>query len=173
MIRTLPRPLSGIRFGDYVFSEPIPLDRLFLPPHSTGVYAILIPDATWGPRDFQPLFFGEFAHGRYAITAAELSLSYRAAAGKNLYIAVLAIPEAHAGELASLKSKFIHDYRPICNRDEVSEMAVETARRLEQLERRAYEQEIQLKLMLGAFGQVMHHPPAETKKKQAGFMSRD
>jgi hypothetical protein len=173
MIRTLSRPLTGIRFGDYVFTEPIPLDRLFLPPHSTGVYAILIPDPTWGPRDFQPLFFGEFAHGRYSITAAELSLSYRAAAGKSLYIAVLGIPEAHAGDLASLKQKLIYAYRPICNRDDGSDMAIETARRLEQLERRTYEQELHLKLMLAALGQMMPQPLVETKKKPAGFMSRD
>src|SRR5712664_388027 len=99
MIRTLSRPLAGIRFSDYVFTEPIPLDRLLLPSHSTGVYAVLMPDPTWAPRDFQPLFFGEFANGHCSITAAELSWWYRAAAGKSLYIAVLAIPEAHTGEL--------------------------------------------------------------------------
>ena len=173
MVRMLCRPIGGICFGECVFSEPVPVDRVSLPVHSSGVYVILTPDPTWGPRHFQPLFFGEFANGRCSVTASELSFWYRAAGGRSLSIAVLGIPEVHAGELASLKRKLIDHYHPICNRDDGSEMAFETARRLEQLERRAYEQDIQLKLMLAAFGQMVHQPPADTKKKPAGFMSRD
>jgi len=167
------RPVGGIRFGNCVFSEPVPLDRACLPVNSTGVYVILTPDPTWGPRHFQPLFFGEFAGGLHcSITTTELSLCYRAAAGKGLLISVLAMPGAHVGDVILLKRRLIQDYAPICNRNDDSAIAIEMARRLETLERMTSHQELVLKLALGALGQ-MAHPHPETKKRIVGFITGD
>jgi hypothetical protein len=134
---------------------------MFLPSHATGLYVILTPDPTWGPRDFQPLFFGEFANGRQgSVTATQLSSWYRGSAGKGVYVSAFTIPEAHMPELSALKQRLIQDYQPICNREEDVSIVMTD------------QQQLVLKLALAVLGQTVQAQP-ETKKRSAGFIRRD
>ena len=51
-------PQVGIRFNNRIFREPVPLS-LALAPVSSGIYAILVADASWRPRPFRVIYFGE------------------------------------------------------------------------------------------------------------------
>src|SRR5437867_13404479 len=79
---------AGIRFADYVFSEPVPLAICVTMPQSMGVYAVLVPDATWGPRHFQPIFFGVLNGQRQSqLTPDDYRRCLGATAGEHLYVA--------------------------------------------------------------------------------------
>ena len=96
MNRLVPRTPIGIRFGDYVFSAPVPQGRFILPPRSAGVYVVLMPDPTWGPWHLQPLFFGEFgAQQETQMTAAQQMSCLKVAAGRTLFFAAYAVPQSH------------------------------------------------------------------------------
>ena len=49
---------DGIRFDNRTFTEPAPLP-LARPPVSSGIYAVLAPDAACRPRPFRAIYFGE------------------------------------------------------------------------------------------------------------------
>src|SRR5262245_16711925 len=102
---------TGIRFADYLFSEPVPLASLAAA-HTTLIYVVLTPDATWGPRQFQPLFFGECKHSRGLIDVRpdQYLLWLRAAAGRPLYIATLSTPWLHPAELTRITRELVHTY---------------------------------------------------------------
>src|SRR5262245_33668198 len=109
MNRYLSRIPLGIRFASYVFTEPVPMDRFALPLRLDGVYALLIPDPTWGPWQLQPVFFGEIHSDREPwIGAAELTQCLRIAAGKALYVAVYPLLPHQTMETARIRKELIH-----------------------------------------------------------------
>src|SRR5439155_560607 len=110
---------AGIRFADYVFSEPVPLAICVTTPQSMGVYAVLVPDATWGPRHFQPIFFGVFNGQRQSqLTPDDYRRCLRAAAGKQLYVAAYHIPLlGDPSESHRVQRELVHIYSPLCNHD--------------------------------------------------------
>jgi hypothetical protein len=165
------RTAAGIRFADCFFSEPVPFGRLALPISSTGVYVILVPDPTWGPRQFQPVFFGEFGVSHdSSIEAMELMACHRVAAGRGLYVAVCTAFRDQSQDLARLKRDLILSYRPICNRESTVSGTPGMAQRVEALEKKSQEQETLLKLALTALGQF-YQTPAESRKRPVGFLS--
>src|SRR6185295_13586973 len=100
------------------FSHPVPLGSLGLPLRSAGVYVILMPDPTWGPWQFQPLYFGEFGFQRQAhMSAAQQMYCLKAAGGRSLYFAVHALAQQHEWQILQIKKELIERYRPISNMD--------------------------------------------------------
>src|SRR5262245_10537867 len=104
--RSFLRNPVGIRFADLLFSEPLPLETCQLP-HGHGLFAVLMPDDTWAPRQYQPLFFGEYGNLQDAPTAAVRRDHYlrwlRTAAGRQLYIAICSAPSGLCSELRKIK----------------------------------------------------------------------
>ena len=110
--RLLSRIPVGIRFGDYMFSDPADLRRFSVPPRSAGLYVILMPDPSWGPWHLQPLFFGEFGAQRPAhMSQAQQVCCLRVAAGRSLYAAVYAIPQQDGWEVLQIKKELIERYQ--------------------------------------------------------------
>src|SRR5262245_57354563 len=115
---SVSRTHVGIRFGDYLFSYPVPLGCFTLPLRSAGVYVILMPDPTWGPWHFQPLYFGEFGFQRQAdMSAAQQTCCLKAAGGRNLYFAVHVLTQREEWQIPQIKKELIERYRPISNMD--------------------------------------------------------
>src|SRR5215471_21557000 len=136
----------GIRFADYVFSYPVPLDRFSLPPRSAGLYVLLMADPTWGPWQFQPLYFGDFGmYGEVHMSAAQQTCCLKVAAGRRLYVALYALPQQQGWAISQIKKELIEWYRPICNLD--SDRGTELANRLNSLEAKINEQDAVLKLL--------------------------
>src|SRR5215831_13391984 len=159
----------GIRFGDYLFSYPVPLGRFTLPLRSAGLYVILMPDSTWGPWHFQPLYFGEFGflHQPH-MSAAQQTFYLKVAGGRSLYCALYVLPNQQEWQISQIKKELIERYRPVSNMD-FHDSASELAFKLNSLEYKIAEQESVLKLILAAIGQIVQFQQPEPRKRIAGF----
>lgn len=163
------RTLFGIRFGDYLFSYPVPLGRLTLPLRSAGLFVILMPDSSWGPWHFQPLFFGEFGFQRQAhMSATQQTFCLKVAGGRSLYCAFFVMPNQEEWQIPRIKKELIERYRPISNMESL-DSAAELALKLTSLESKIAEQEAVLRLLLPAIGQIVQPQQAQPRKKVAGF----
>jgi hypothetical protein len=168
MDRSLLGTTVGIRFGNYLFSDPVPMGRFSFLPRSAGLYVVLMPDLSWGPWPFQPLFFGEFGVQREALmTQAQQAYCLKVAAGRILYVAVYALPEQHGWTRSQIKKELIERYRPVSNLESI-DTAAELRYRLDSLEKRILEQNAALQLALAAIGQTIQLQPGP-KKRILGF----
>ena len=169
MDSSVSRTPSGIRFGDYLFSYPVPLGHPTLPLRSAGLYVILMPDSTWGPWQFQPLYFGEFGFQRQAqMTAAQQTFCLRVAGGRVLYCALYVVPNQQEWQISRIKKELIERYRPVLNMDSL-EPASALAFKLNSVESKIAEQEAVLRLILAAIGQIVQFQQPEPRKRIAGF----
>jgi hypothetical protein len=169
MDRLLSRAPLGIRFADYLFTHPMPLDRISFSPRSSGLYVLLMPDTTWGPWHFQPLFFGEFASGHpQQMNQAQQICCLRVSGGRSLYYALYHLPHPNAWAVAEIKNELVARYRPIANLFSADGGAA-LAQRLETLEKKISEQDAVLKLVLAALGQTGQFQQPEPRKRIAGF----
>jgi hypothetical protein len=169
MQSSVSRTLFGIRFGDYLFSYPVPLGRFTLPLRTAGLYVILMPDSTWGPWHFQPLYFGEFGFQRQAhMTAAQQTFCLKVAGGRSLYCAFFVVPNQQEWQIPRIKKELIESYRPISNMDSL-DTASELAFKLTSLENKLAEQEAVLRLILPAIGQIVQLQQPQPRKRVAGF----
>jgi hypothetical protein len=169
MNRLHSRGLVGIRFADYVFSGPVPLDRFSLPPRSVGLYVVLMPDSTWGPWHLQPLFFGQFGPERgVRMSQSQQTCCLRVAAGRSLYYALYAVPHQHAWAASEILKELVARYRPIANLENIDTTA-DLTQRLDILEKKMIEQDLVLKLALAALGQTVQLQQPEPKKRIVGF----
>jgi hypothetical protein len=171
MNRSLLGTTVGIRFGNYFFSEPVPMGRFSFLPRSAGLYVVLMPDLSWGPWPFQPLFFGEFGAQREALMSqVQQAYCLKVAAGRTLYVAVFALPEQHAWATSQIKKELIERYRPVSNLESI-DAAAELGYRLNNLEKRILDQDAALKLLLATIGQMVQLQP-EPKKRIVGFQPK-
>ena len=169
MDSSVSRTHFGIRFADYLFSHPVPLGRFALPLRSAGLYVILMPDPTWGPWHFQPLYFGEFGFQRQAdISAAQQTCCLKVAGGRSLYVALHEMPHQPGWQISQIKKQLIESYRSIANINPLdSTSALEF--KLNSLESKIAEQEAVLKLTLATIGQIVQFQQPEPRKRVAGF----
>jgi len=134
-----------------------------------GIYAVLVPDPTWGPRQFQPIFFGVFNTQRpYQLSTDEYSCCLRVAAGKALYIATYNLAAHDPSESHRIQRELIHAYGPVCNREAVDTPSLDLAHKLDALEKKNQEHELLLKVILAAIGHLVQ-PPQEIKRRAVGF----
>lgn len=148
----VPRPASpGIRFNDCMFSEPVALAG-WTPPRYAGLFAVLVKDANWAPKAFQPLYFGELGNN-----APPPSLDYHrllaAAKGRTLLVAVLPMPFSTTAQRRQLCQELVGAYNPECQ----SGGAV------------LREQTEQVTLLLASLNQSLQ-PLPETRRRRIGFM---
>jgi hypothetical protein len=107
---------TGLRFLDRYFTEPVALDRGWLP-RSAGVYAILVSDSAWEPRPYRPIYFGEAEDlARRGVASHEKFEEWRRAAGaeSGLYVAYHLMAGSDA-ERTAFGEELIREYRPACN----------------------------------------------------------
>src|SRR5215470_17764770 len=169
MDSSVSRTLSGIRFGDYLFSYPVPLGHFTPPLRSAGLYVILMPDSTWGPWHFQPLYFGEFGFQRQAqMSAAQQTFCLKVAGGRVLYCALCVLPNQQGWQISGIKKELIERYRPISNMVSM-DSASELAFKLNCVESKIAEQEAALRLIMAAIGQIVQFQQPEPRKRVAGF----
>src|SRR5579872_919494 len=87
----------GLRFNDFLFTEPV-RPRYWMPPTHAGIVALLARDSRWAPKPFQPLYFSEFGNG-----AQPPAMPF----GENLYIAALPMPFSTAAQRGAIRNKLI------------------------------------------------------------------
>src|SRR5690348_15846934 len=113
----------GIRFKDYLFTEPVQLNG-WRAPDCNGIVVLLARNPEWGPKPLEPLYFGEVssvpAHARR----------------DDLLIAVLPLPYSSAAQRRALCHELTSSLRPVS--------AAELARKVDVLEARQQEQNQQI-----------------------------
>jgi hypothetical protein len=108
---------AGIRFNNRVFTEPVPFS-LALPPVSSGIYAILVPDTSCRPRPFRVIYFGESCNFSQRVTEDhERFNNWLAEAGGSagLYLAFCPTPLLKAQQRRWVEHDLIARYHPPCN----------------------------------------------------------
>jgi len=96
---------AGIRFNDFVFSEPKRLVE-WTPPKCAGICAILARDSNWAPKPFQPLCFLEFGNN------ADLRRLARIPNTGALFVAALPMPFSTTAQRTEIRNELVGAYNP-------------------------------------------------------------
>src|SRR6266567_6521801 len=142
-LRVVP---PGIRFNDYVFTEPQRVSD-WLRPHYAGVVAILERDPNWAPKAFRPLCFEEFGN----TPQIRLPVNFRSMAEPSvahLFVAVLPLPFSGTAQRCSVRDQLVAAYNPAWQSNITLADPSELARKLDELEKKHDEQTTQVRLLL-------------------------
>jgi hypothetical protein len=110
-------PRAGIRFNNQTFTEPVPFPPA-LPPVSSGIYAILVPDADCTPRPYRVIYFGESGNFHERVTESHERYDdwIKEAGGiENTYVAFCPTPLLKEEQRRWVENDLIARYRPACN----------------------------------------------------------
>jgi len=102
----------GIRFNEYVFTEPAPLDG-WTPPQFAGVYALLATDPNWAPKAYKPLYFGEFGNATPASAFfRDCPGPLKGARDHALFVALLPMPFSTTSQRWMICQQLVRAYHP-------------------------------------------------------------
>jgi hypothetical protein len=168
----VPNPASpGIRFNDYLFSEPVAAAG-WTPPRCPGLFAILVTDSNWAPKAFHPLYFGELGNNT---PLRALPVDYprllAAAQGRTLLVAVLPMPFSTTTQRRDLRNELALAYNPDCQTGGSMLHQADLATRFDDLEKRHRDQTDQVMLLLANINQSFQ-PPPETPRRRIGFVTQ-
>ena len=156
---------AGIRFNDYVFSEPRRLVE-WVPPKCAGICAILASDPNWAPKPFQPLCFCEFGNN------SDLQRLTRVPNTEALLVSALAMPFSTSAQRSEVRNQLVWAYNPVWQANASSADHGELAHKLTELERKHDEQTTQLRLLLASINRLFE-PQGEPKRyRTIGFSPR-
>src|SRR5256885_16010927 len=102
---------SGIRFNDYMFSEPRRLVEAGRP-KCGGLLVILATDPGWAPKPFQPLCFREFGNNSQE-TLGMYDLIHLAGTD-SLFVSFLALPFSTVAQRREIRNELAQAYNPYC-----------------------------------------------------------
>ena len=157
----------GIRFDNYVFSEPRRLVEGALP-KCGGVLAILIRDPNWAPKSFQPLCFREF--GNNSQDTLGMYDLVRLARTDALYVSFLALPFSTAAQRREIRNELAQAYNPYCQTGGGAPASQsELVHKVDELERKNEEQTIQVRLLLASINRLFE-PQPEPRRRPIGFL---
>lgn len=112
---------EGISFGERVFTEPRRYPTTmggpnFLVPTEQGLYAILTPDESCGPRPFAILFIGEARNLSQRLTRDhEKYAEWMKSAGRGLYFAYHLTIGYTYDQRREAEVELVKAYKPACN----------------------------------------------------------
>ena len=96
---------QGIRLNDCIFSEPTRMADWKVPKYA-GLFVILVKDANWAPKPYQPLYFGEFGNNTPDAPVNHALLPSGASDG-TLLISVLPMPFSTTAQRWELRNEFM------------------------------------------------------------------
>ena len=155
---------AGIRFNDYVFSEPKCLAE-WSPPKCAGICAILARDPNWAPKPFQTLCFWEFGNNSEPLRLARMPNS------EVLFVAALPMPFSTSAQRSEIRDQLVSAYNPIWQPSAGSAGQSELACKLVELEKKHEEQTLQFRLLLASVNRLFE-PLPEPKRRTIGFSPR-
>ena len=154
--------VAGIRFNDYVFSEPRPLVE-WAPPKCAGICTILVRDPNWAPKAFQALCFWEFGNN------SDLLRLTRMPNAEALFVSALEMPFSTSAQRSEARNQLVWAYNPVWQDSAGSPGHGELAHKLNELERKHEEQTTHLRLLLASVSRLFE-PPTEPKRyRTIGF----
>jgi hypothetical protein len=160
-------PGLGIRFNDFMFSEPVPLSA-WAAPKFAGLFVVLVRDTNWAPKQFQPLCFGEFGNNVRGPLAAE-SIRLPANAGL-LFVSVLPMPFSSSAQRCDARNQLVWAYNPVCQGTATPPAQNELlVRKLDELEKRHEEQTTQFRLLMTSINRLFEPQPVPPRRP-IGFL---
>ncbi len=156
----------GIRFDNYMFTEPMRLAD-WKPPECAGLFVILVRDSNWAPKPFQPLYFGEFGNNVHGALLPNDAVWKPLAGGNNLFVAVLPLPFSTTAQRLAVRSELLRAYNPRYQA-ESSTTSSEVTRKLDELERRHQEQTAQIGLLVASINRLFE--PQPEVRRPIGFL---
>ena len=159
---------SGIRFDDYIFSEPVSLSN-WIPSGYPGVFTVLIFDPNWAPRPLRPLYFGEFGNNTpaqklYQDCARVVSTVHE----KHLFVSMLLMPFTTTPQRCAVRDELISAYHPACQNN-IAPMSSDLAQKVNELERRHQEQNAQVMLLVAGVSRFFEQPQPPQPRRRIGF----
>jgi len=152
----------GIRFNDYLFSDPVRLAD-WRPPKCAGVFVILGKDSAWSPKPFQPLYFGEFGNNAREAFVAQDWLPANASMD-TLFAATLLLPYSTTSQRWSIRNELVWAYNPICQSGGDRTSVRELARKVDEIELRQQEHNTQLLLLLTNLNKLFEPQPVGPRR---------
>jgi hypothetical protein len=152
---------GGIRFNDFVFSEPKRLVE-WVAPKCAGICAILARDPNWAPKPFQVLCFWEFGNN------SDLQRLARMPNTEALFVSALAMPFSTSAQRSEAHNQLVWAYNPVWQTSGGSVVQSELVCKLNELERKHEEQTTQLRLLLASVGRLFE-PQPEPRRRTIGF----
>ena len=150
---------AGIRFNDYLFTDPVPLSA-WRPPGCAGIAVILSRNPQWAPKPLQPLYFAEFGN--------TVGLPGNAG-GEDLLVSVLPMPYSTLAQRRAICKEFIAAYNPACQANGPALSRLELAHKVEELEARQKEQGQQILSLLTYVGKFFEPQPV-APRRPIGFL---
>jgi hypothetical protein len=159
----------GIRFNDYLFTEPKQLSEWERPRYA-GILAILVRDPNWAPKPFQALFFREFGNNSQEILLSNgLMRLPGTLAAERFWVSVLPVPFSTTAQRLEILQQLIWAYNPAWQAKGSAAEPSELARKLEELEKKHEEQTTQVRLLLQSFNKFFE-PQPEPPRRRIGFL---
>jgi hypothetical protein len=156
----------GIRFNDFIFSEPVPWNS-WTPPKFAGLFVLLVADTSWAPRPFQPLYFGEF--GNNARNPLAVGSNRLPAGAGSLFLSVLPLPFSSSAQRSEARNQLIWAYNPVYQASVASTHDELLVRKLDELEKKHEEQSTQFQLLLSHLNRLFE-PLPEPARHPIGFL---
>ena len=159
--------VPGIRFNDWVFTEPA---RLFewRQPACAGLFVILAKQAQWAPKPFQPLYFGEFGNNGHNTLALD---GWAPGGMDTLFVATLPLPYSTTAQRCTLRNELIRAYNPIAQAGGARASHQELARKLDAMEVRQQEQNEHILALLQQLNGIFGPQPAPPRRP-IGFLTQ-
>jgi hypothetical protein len=157
---------AGIRFNDYLFSEPVCLSG-WRSPGCPGVVAILARSSQWAPKPLQPLYFGEFGNNAAGTLAMpRIPDNTRL---EDMMVSVLPMPFSTMAQRRAICKELIAAYNPTCQADGRAMSPAEMAFKIGELEARQQEQSQQILSLLTYIGKLFEPQPV-APRRPIGFL---
>ena len=160
--------ISGIRFNDFMFTEPTRLAD-WTPPKFAGIFVILAGDPNWAPKSFQPLCFGEFGNNsQQPILQSDCGWSMNIPGAHSLHVAVLPMPYSTTAQRWAVRNELVSAYNPVCQTNAAG--SGDLSHRVAELEKKNHEQTAQV-LMLQSNMNRLFAPQPVPPHRPIGFLS--
>jgi len=152
----------GIRFNDCLFSEPTRVAELNVPKYA-GLFVLLVKDANWAPKPYQPLYFGEFGNN-----TPEGLLRNHALCGTQhdatLLVSLLPMPFSTTAHRWALRNELLWAYNPAWQAKEVRSTVIGLASQLGVTDKKPYPEEAAQVL------QLFEPQPDREPRRRIGFV---
>lgn len=158
---------SGIRFNDYLFTDPVPLAQ-WRPSACAGVVVVLARNSQWAPKPLQPLFFSEFGNNTAGGTIA--AALHSGARADDLLISAMPMPFSSVAQRRAVCKELIAAYNPAWQSSGMVVSTTQLAHQVEELEARQQEQSQQILSLLAYIGKLFEPPPV-VPRRPIGFLA--
>ena len=178
--------VPGIRFNDFLFTEPVRLADWTASPRFAGLFVILASDPNWAPRAFRPLCFGEFGNNSRqpmirdygwlmnamllnATIAANGAVAPNPAIARTLYVSLLLMPFSTTAQRLGARDELVGAYNPDCQANS-AKTAGELAQRVDEMAREHQEQTAHVLLLLSNMNRFFEPQPVP-QRRPIGFLA--